>query len=73
MRAAQFARALADVKKREPTGYCVWLDEGFVMLKGEGRMERRKDEKQIFYTTRKVERNVFPLCRKSRQSWEELL
>ena len=33
---------------------------GFVVLKGEGRMERRKDEKQIFYITRKIERNVFP-------------
>ena len=60
MRAAQFARALADVKKREATGCGVWLDEGFVVLKGEGRKERRKDEKQIFYITRKIKRNAFP-------------
>lgn len=42
MRAAQFARALADVIKREAPGYGVWLDEGFVVLKErEGRKEGR--------------------------------
>lgn len=31
MIAAQFARALADIRKREATGSGVWLDESFAV------------------------------------------